>query len=62
MTTRTKNANRRDLLKTSGERRKTKKILRQDQTIQTKQDIPKQRKKFQSLRGFGLLSSSLNNT
>ena len=30
----------------TGERGKTKKILRQDKTIQTKQDIPKQWKKF----------------
>ena len=29
-----------------GERREIKKILRQGKTIQTKQDIPKQRKKF----------------
>ena len=37
--------------KNTSERRKTKKIPRQDQTIETKQDVPKQRKKFyQQLR------------
>ena len=44
--TRTKNTTRRDSSESIGERRKTKNIPRQDQTISTKQDIPKQRKKI----------------
>ena len=46
----TKNTNRRDQSESTGERRKTKKIPGQDQTVRTKQDIPKQCKKIQPAR------------
>ena len=42
----TKNATRGNKVEGTGERRKTKKTSRQDKTIQTKQDIPKQREKI----------------
>ena len=47
-TIKTSNTTRGDESEGSGERRKTKNIPRQDQTIQTKQDVPKQRKKILS--------------
>ena len=42
----TKNITRENKSEGTGERMKTKKISRQNQIIQTKQDIPKQRKKI----------------
>ena len=45
-TIRTNETTRRDKTEGTGERKKTKKIPRQDQTIQTTQDIPNQRKKI----------------
>ena len=45
-TSKTKNTTQVNKSKGNGERRETKKISRQDKTIQTKQDIPKERKKI----------------
>ena len=42
----TKDKTQRDKSEDTGERRKTKNILRQDQTMLTKQDLPKQRTHF----------------
>ena len=43
-----KDITRRDKSEGTSERRRTKNIRRQDQTIQTKQDLPKQQKKILS--------------
>ena len=51
-TIRTKDTTGRDKSEGTGERRKTNKILRQDQTMHTKQDLPKQRKKFYRQEGI----------